>query len=80
MALYKYDHFLKKSSSDAFDTISEPGQVAAYAGIYRCVTCGWEIGIASGHTLPPQNHHAHPRQPQGKVRWQLTVYAVHEVQ
>ncbi|EQD58023.1 hypothetical protein B1A_10996, partial [mine drainage metagenome] len=40
----------------------------------RCVACGDEIGIAKGHTLPPQNHHQHAAGV-GRIRWQLVVYA-----
>nr|WP_313162263.1 VOC family protein [Kosakonia cowanii] len=41
---------------------------------YRCVNCGDEIGIAKGHTLPPQNHHQH--QNGLPIRWKLLVCAV----
>jgi len=34
-----------------------------------------EIGIAKGHTLPPQNHHQHAAG-QGPIKWQLLVFAV----
>lgn len=59
MELYKYDVFLEKSASDAFDKLFEPSNPAPWAGIYKCHACGHEIGIAAGHTLPSQNHHQH---------------------
>ena len=55
-------------------THQDNGNVAPYAGIYRCVVCGEEIGIAQGHTLPPQNHHQHPAGP-GRIEWQLIMQA-----
>ncbi|WP_395680474.1 hypothetical protein [Dokdonella sp.] len=74
MALYKYGEHLRTSTHAAFDEQNEPGAAAAHAGIYRCVACGDEIGIAKGHTLPPQNHHQHAAG-LGRIRWQLIVYA-----
>ncbi|RYE41436.1 MAG: hypothetical protein EOP24_36985 [Hyphomicrobiales bacterium] len=74
MALYKYANQLTLSNHTAFDTLHTPGQPAENPGIYRCVECGDEIGIAKGHTLPPQNHHQHPPG-RGPVRWQLLVFA-----
>ena len=77
MALYKEEKFLKKSNGADFDKLHEPGEEAPYAGIYRCTGCGREISIAEGKTLPPQNHHQHSTS-QGKIRWQLIVYADHK--
>ncbi len=74
MALYKYSTHLGKSDHSAFDEQYEPGTKTENAGVYRCVSCGDEIGIAKGHTLPPQNHHQHPTG-LGRIRWQLVVYA-----
>jgi hypothetical protein len=74
MAQYKYSQFLKVNQHGAFDTLSEPGQQASNAGIYRCKACGHEIAIAKGHTLPPQNHHQHTPGI-GPIRWQLAVFA-----
>lgn len=75
MALYKNKDFVGTSTSDAFDTLHKPGTSAPHAGIYRCTACKHEIGIAEGHTLPPQVHSQHP---DGKpILWQLAVYAVH---
>lgn len=74
MALYKYSTHLAKSDHAAFDEQNEPGTKTENAGIYRCVACGDEIGIAKGHTLPSQNHHQHAPGV-GRIRWQLVVYA-----
>jgi hypothetical protein len=76
MAWYKYDQYLKKSTGDAYDKDNSPGVAAPHAGIYRCMGCGRELGIAEGHTLPPQNHHQHT-QGEGTIRWRLVVYADH---
>ena len=74
MAQYKYSQYLKQSDSSAYDTKHTPGSAAENAGIYRCAACGDEIGIAKGHTLPPQNHHQHTPGV-GKIEWQLAVFA-----
>jgi hypothetical protein len=74
MAQYKYSHHLHQGDSAEYDSTCPPGSEAANAGIYRCVACGDEIGIAKGHTLPPQNHHQHAPG-LGKVEWQLLVFA-----
>ncbi len=76
MAAYKNSNYLAQNSSDAFDKDHNPGVAAPFAGIYRCMGCGREIGIAEGHTLPAQNHHAHS-QAQGNIRWRLIVWADH---
>ena len=76
MALYKYNANLSQTNDAAFDAIHEPGISAPHAGIYRCVACGHEVGIAQGHTLPPQNHHQH-RPGVGRIQWKLLVYAQH---
>lgn len=72
MATYKHLKFLQTTVDVAFDKIHDPGVEASKPGIYRCEGCGKEIAIASGHKLPPQNHHQHTSA-QGKVRWQLIV-------
>lgn len=75
MALYKTKEFVETSVSEAFDALHKPGTSAPHAGIYRCVNCKHEIGIAKDHVLPPQIHSQHP---DGKpILWQLVVYAVH---
>jgi hypothetical protein len=75
MAQYKYSQNLTHNTHSEFDVKYSPGTAAPNPGIYRCVTCGDEIGIAKGHTLPPQNHHQHA-QGAGKIEWQLLVFAV----
>ncbi|MDD5716239.1 MAG: hypothetical protein PHW64_00420 [Sulfuricurvum sp.] len=74
MAQYKNGSYLNKSDNAAYDTKHAPGSEAPNAGIYRCVACGDEIGIAKGHKLPPQNHHQHAPGA-GKIEWQLIVFA-----
>ncbi len=75
MALYKYGNQLQQSQHGNFDLAQSPGSVATDAGIYRCTGCGDEIGIAKGHTLPPQNHRQHNAFA-GPIKWQLLVAAV----
>lgn len=75
MAHYKYGQHLQQSDSAAYDEKVSPGTVTVNAGIYRCVACGDEIGIAKGHVLPPQNHHQHAPGV-GSIQWQLLVFAV----
>jgi hypothetical protein len=74
MALYKHSQYLAQSTDAALDANYAPGISAPHAGIYRCMGCGFEIGIASGHTLPPQSHHQHS----AKIEWRLAVYAQHK--
>ncbi|CUA99770.1 hypothetical protein [Thiomonas bhubaneswarensis] len=74
MASFKYAIHIHQDNSNVFDQKHPPGNFAPFAGIYRCVVCGKEIGIAQGHTLPPQNHHQHPNG-RGRVEWQLLVQA-----
>ncbi|MGY2848555.1 hypothetical protein ACVIWU_001567 [Bradyrhizobium sp. USDA 4509] len=76
MAIYKYGNYLQESNDDAFDKDHGPGAAAPHAGIYRCMGCHREIGIAAGHVLPPQAHHTHTAA-QGSIRWRLIVYADH---
>lgn len=76
MAVYKNAAFLEPSKDGAFDQDHNPGVAAPFAGIYRCMGCGREIGIAEEHTLPSQNHHAHTSA-QGKIRWRLALWADH---
>ena len=76
MALYKVGGYLGTSDDVAFDKDHNPGIQAPHAGIYRCMGCHMEIGIAYGHTLPPQGHHTHTTG-QGSIRWRLIVWADH---
>jgi hypothetical protein len=75
MALFKNKAFFSHSDSNSFDEQHNPGVAAPYAGIYRCVNCNHEIGIAEGHTLPPQ-HQNHPDYL--AIKWQLVAYAQHK--
>jgi hypothetical protein len=75
MANYKYGKFLDQSDHSAFDTLSDPGHVALYSGIYRCEGCGHNVVSTYGHPLPPQNHHQHSYG-QGAIRWRL-IAATH---
>lgn len=74
MAQYKYQEYLNHSEHSEYDNIYHPGAAAPNAGVYRCTSCGDEIGIAKGHTLPPQNHHQH-NVGAGPIQWQLIVFA-----
>ena len=74
MALYKNGNALQHSNHQAFDAELGPGTQAPNPGIYRCVNCGDEIGIAKGHTLPPQNHHQHSNGL--PIKWTLLVCAI----
>jgi hypothetical protein len=76
MAVYKHSNYLQQSQDASFDQDHQPGTPAPHAGIYRCMGCNREIGIASGHILPPQTHHTHTPQ-QGTIRWRLIVWADH---
>ena len=76
MALYKEEKYLQKTTDTAFDNDHSPGNAAPLAGIYRCMGCHREIGIAQGHTLPPQSDHSHTPA-QGHIRWRLIVWADH---
>lgn len=76
MANYKYAANLQKNEHADFDVEHNPGVAAPYAGIYKCVNCGDEIGIAKGHVLPSQNHSQHNSyQP---IKWKLIVCAIQE--
>lgn len=75
MATYQDESRVHLRPHAAFDVTHKPGKLAPDAGIYRCINCGHEIGIAQGHELPPQNHGQHPA---GKpIIWQLLVFAQH---
>jgi hypothetical protein len=76
MALYKNGTYLTQTDNASFDNDYGPGNAAPHAGIYRCMGCHREIGIASGHILPPQSHHAHTTA-QGSIRWRMIVWADH---
>jgi hypothetical protein len=73
MALYKNGNCLIHFTDAAFDAKHNPGTSAPHPGIYRCTSCGDEIAIAGGHTLPPQNHRQHSPL-NGPIHWQLLVF------
>lgn len=74
MARYKTGNYFKSSNGSEFSEHLPPGTEAKFAGIYRCIECGDEIGIAKAHKLPPQNHHQH-RPGLGAIEWQLIAAA-----
>lgn len=76
MASYKYKDNLAHNSSDEFDKERKPGEAAPFSGIYRCMSCEWEVASNERQPLPPQNHHVHPGQQ--PVRWKLIVFAQHK--
>lgn len=77
MALYKDPQFVRLFNDDVFDIIYKPGDSATFAGIYQCVGCGHEIGIAQGHTLPAEGHPQHSES-NGPISWKLLVFAQHK--
>lgn len=76
MALYKHGAFLSQNDDAIFDQENGPGTAAPRSGIYRCKGCGREVASNQGEPLPPQNHHQHSTA-QGRIRWQLIVFADH---
>jgi hypothetical protein len=77
MAWYKYEKYLSKSTSEAYDSVHQPGSTPPHSGIYKCTGCGHEIVAEESRQFPPQNHHQHS-QTQGAIRWKLIVFADHE--
>ena len=80
MAWYKRPKDVSKVEDPGphWDELHYSGDEAPYAGIYQCQGCGKEIGIAKGHTFPPQSKHEH-RSSDGAIRWRLSVRANHNV-
>lgn len=76
MALYKYLNFIGQVADAIFDQANHPASPAPRSGIYRCTGCGHEVASTETHSLPPQNHHQHSPA-QGRIMWQLVVYADH---
>jgi hypothetical protein len=74
MALFKYPQFMSLTEDGNFDILREPGSDSPDGGVYRCVSCGHEIGIARGQRLPPQNHHHHALG-LAPIRWRLIAAA-----
>lgn len=73
MAYFNNERYFKHSNASAFNKIYNPGEIAEYAGIYRCEKCGTEIGIAEGHRLPTSDDHCHNRSP----KWRIIAIAKH---
>ena len=74
MAVYADALALSKTSTpdhEIWTTDYKPGVKAPRAGIYRCKECPVEIGVASGHSPPPTDHHSH--QSGQPIRWNLIV-------
>jgi hypothetical protein len=82
MPNYKDGGFFNHRPNDSnFDKIHEPGQPTPFSGIYRCVSCGFEIASIHPHPLPLTkicpNHAANWKCQHGPVRWQLVAAAMH---
>ena len=74
MALYKDDTSLEQTDDAVFDVEHQPGETAAYSGIYGCVGCGREVVCADGKPLPSREDHEHSPS-EGDFRWRLLVNA-----
>lgn len=62
MAVYADASAVSKTTTpdhEIWTTDYKPGVKAPKAGIYRCKECPIEIGVASGYSLPPTDHHTH---------------------
>lgn len=64
-------HVLKCMPHYAFDAVHEPGSIAPYSGIYRCVNCGQEVCCNKDHPFPSQDQHQHATQT--PIGWKLLV-------
>jgi hypothetical protein len=71
MAEYKYALFLVQANKAVYDQLHNPGVLAPYSGICRCINCAREDRCIQGKPLPPQNHHQHV--PPSPIQWQLIV-------
>jgi hypothetical protein len=76
VAVYKYPDYLEQNDEAVFDQVYNPDTVSPYSGIYRCMGCHREIGLAQGYALPAEGHHAHTAQ-QGPIRRRLLAWADH---
>lgn len=77
MATYKYNEYLKKTTTEEeFDHEHGPGSASPLSGIYHCMGCGREVAATEHQPLPPQNHHQHSPA-QGHIRWKLVASAEH---
>lgn len=82
MPNYKNLAFFSQLPTDTnFDKIHKPGEPTPYSGIYRCISCGFEVVSTQDHPLPPTetcpNHSQGWKCQHGVVRWQLVAAAVH---
>jgi len=58
----------------AFAPTYQPGTLAPFSGIYRCVACGYEAVSTRGHPLPPQHFNHQHLLP---IRWRLVAASRH---
>jgi hypothetical protein len=74
-------YFFQLPTNTAFDVIYKPGDHTPVSGIYRCVSCGFEIVSTHEHPLPPTmactNHSLKWKNHHGLVRWKLVAAAIH---
>ncbi|ALX14754.1 hypothetical protein P350_24825 [Burkholderia cepacia JBK9] len=82
MALYRIGGYFTCGSGRAFSENLSPGSQVTVAGIYRCIVCGDEIGIAKSQALPSDEAHRHdldppsdPARDPGPTAWQLIAAA-----
>jgi hypothetical protein len=80
------DAFKRKKDCPAFEHCREPGETAPYTGIYRCVTCDWEIVAKANDPLPIEVTcvgHLSPEGPTPRgtphsVAWKLEAAVIQE--
>jgi len=77
MTLFRRSDDVEVSTSPEFDKEYGPADTPHYSGIYRCRGCGCEIVAEAFRPFPPEEHPIHSPG-QGKIRWRLTVAALHE--
>lgn len=78
MALYVDAVKVKKvNQQKAFEAIYAIGTKVPHSGIYKCINCGSEIAANAGDPFPPQNKAQH-KEHEGKIEWQLLVYAQYD--
>ncbi|MFZ6724119.1 hypothetical protein ACO0K2_01355 [Undibacterium sp. MH2W] len=73
MALYKHANILVQSGDQAFDFVYAPGSLAPHTGLYRCITCGYEIVMSNLQTFPDVG--CHTKTESMPMGWRLGVYA-----
>jgi len=73
--------FSLRTNDKNFDAIHRPGQPTPYSGIYKCISCGFEVASTKNHPLPPTEictSHANDwKCNHGVVRWKLVAAAIH---